>query len=91
MHDRVVSSLRIPGPVSPDHDRRACHGSAVRGMHAQRGSLNGEAIMRVNQDDRNGFRFGLETEYLLVDAGSFRPLWYPDLSFERLNLALAVC
>jgi hypothetical protein len=44
--------------------------------------------MTVNQDDQNGFRFGLETEYLLVDAQSFRPLWYPDLSFERLNSAL---
>jgi hypothetical protein len=47
-----------------------------------------QAIMTVNQDDQNGFRFGLETEYLLVDARSFRPLWYPDLSFERLNSAL---
>jgi hypothetical protein len=47
-----------------------------------------QAIMTVSQDDQNGFRFGLETEYLLVDARSFRPLWYPDLSFQRLNSAL---
>jgi hypothetical protein len=52
------------------------------------GRSTGEALMIVNQDDQNGFRFGLETEYLLVDARSFRPLWYPDLSFERLNSAL---
>lgn len=35
-----------------------------------------------------GFHFGLETEFLLVDAESFRPLWYRDLSFEQLNTAL---
>jgi carboxylate-amine ligase len=32
----------------------------------------------------SGFRFGLEGEYLLVEAGRCRPLWHPDLSFERL-------
>ena len=37
----------------------------------------------------NGFRFGLEAEYLLVEAGSFRPLWHPDLSFDRLDAALS--
>jgi carboxylate-amine ligase len=35
-----------------------------------------------------GFRFGLETEYLLVDAETYRPLWHPDLSFGTLNAAL---
>jgi hypothetical protein len=34
------------------------------------------------------FAFGLETEYLLVDADSFRPLWHPDLKFDVLNEAL---
>jgi carboxylate-amine ligase len=34
------------------------------------------------------FRFGLETEHLLVDSESFRPLWHPDLDFEELNAAL---
>src|SRR6516165_8504107 len=34
------------------------------------------------------FRFGLETEYLLVDSESFRPLWYQDLKFDVLNRAL---
>jgi hypothetical protein len=36
----------------------------------------------------DGFRFGLEAEFLLVDAASFRPLWHPDLNFEKLNTAL---
>ncbi len=35
-----------------------------------------------------GFHFGLESEYLLVDAATFRPLWYRDLSFQQLNEAL---
>lgn len=34
------------------------------------------------------FGFGLETEHLLVDSESFRPLWHPDLDFEELNAAL---
>lgn len=42
-------------------------------------------------DTRNsdGFRFGLESEYLLVDAASFRPLWHQDLSFETLYESFA--
>jgi hypothetical protein len=36
----------------------------------------------------NGFRFGLEVEFLLVDAASFRPLWHTDLKFDTLNTAL---
>ncbi len=36
----------------------------------------------------DGFRFGLEAEYLLVEADSFRPLWHPDLAFDRLDAAL---
>ncbi len=39
-------------------------------------------------DRHSGFRFGLETEFLLVDALSFRPLWHPDLTFETLNSTL---
>jgi carboxylate-amine ligase len=35
-----------------------------------------------------GFHFGLESEYLIVDAETFRPLWHRDLSFSRLNEAL---
>ena len=34
------------------------------------------------------FGFGLETEYLLVDADSFEPLWHQDLKFDVLNAAL---
>src|SRR5438874_8719007 len=32
-----------------------------------------------------GFHFGLETEYLLVEADTFRPLWHPQLRFDELN------
>jgi hypothetical protein len=35
-----------------------------------------------------GFHFGIEAEYMLADAQSFRPLWYRDLSFDTLNTAL---
>jgi Glutamate-cysteine ligase family 2(GCS2) len=39
-------------------------------------------------DIRDGFRFGLEAEFLLVDASSFRALWHPDLQFEGLSAIL---
>ncbi len=31
------------------------------------------------------FRFGLESEYLVVQEGSLKPLWHHDLTFETLN------
>lgn len=31
------------------------------------------------------FRFGLESEYLVVEKKTLRPLWHQDLSFETLN------
>lgn len=34
---------------------------------------------------RAGFRFGLEAEFLLVDAETYRPLWHHDLNFLALN------
>ena len=37
---------------------------------------------------RQGFRFGLESEYLLVEQATFRPLGFRDLKFETLNAAL---
>ena len=37
---------------------------------------------------KNGFKFGLETEFLLVNSASFRPLWHNDLKFDSLNSAL---
>jgi carboxylate-amine ligase len=40
------------------------------------------------RENGRGFHFGLEVEYLLVDAGTFRPLWHGDLSFAGLNAAL---
>src|SRR6266496_1254568 len=36
----------------------------------------------------SSFHFGLEAEFLLVEAGSFRPLWYPQLRFDELNVLL---
>jgi carboxylate-amine ligase len=42
----------------------------------------------IVQENGRGFHFGLESEYLLVDAATFRPLWYRDLTFARLNEAL---
>ena len=41
----------------------------------------------MNRENGRGFHFGLEAEYLLVDAETFRPLWHPDLSFDELNAA----
>ena len=35
-----------------------------------------------------GFRFGLEAEYLLADAETFRPLWHRDLAFAELDALL---
>jgi len=42
----------------------------------------------MNSANGRGFHFGLESEYLLVDAATFRPLWHRDLSFQQLNEAL---
>jgi hypothetical protein len=36
----------------------------------------------------SSFGFGLEAEFMLVDAGSYRPLWYRDLKFQDLNRIL---
>lgn len=38
--------------------------------------------------DPDAFHFGLEAEYLLVDAEDYRPLWHQDLSFCDLNNAM---
>jgi hypothetical protein len=32
-----------------------------------------------------GFHFGLEAEFMLADAESYKPLWYQDTSFETLD------
>jgi carboxylate-amine ligase len=42
--------------------------------------------LRFRENGR-GYHFGLEVEYLLVDAETFRPLWHPDLSFAEINAA----
>jgi hypothetical protein len=39
----------------------------------------------MTRENGRGYHFGLEVEYLLVDAATFRPLWHPDLSFSTLN------
>ena len=39
----------------------------------------------MSRDDARGFRFGIEAEYMLVDAADWRALWYRDLSFGVLN------
>jgi carboxylate-amine ligase len=41
-----------------------------------------------SRENGRGFHFGVEAEFLLVDAETFVPLWYPDLEFDRLNGAL---
>ncbi len=33
----------------------------------------------------NGFHFGVEAEFMLADAQTFRPLWHQDVTFEVLN------
>ena len=33
----------------------------------------------------NGFKFGLEAEYMLADSHTFKPLWYKDLKFQELD------
>lgn len=35
------------------------------------------------------FRFGIEAEYMLVDAETFRPLWHHDLTFHDVHEPLA--
>lgn len=37
---------------------------------------------------RAGFGFGIEAEYLLAEAGTYRPLPHRELDFEALNAAL---
>jgi carboxylate-amine ligase len=33
----------------------------------------------------NGFRFGLEAEFMLANKNTFAPLWYKDVSFRELD------
>lgn len=44
--------------------------------------------MTHSDNHRDSFRFGIEAEYQLADAETFRPLWHQDLSFEELNQML---
>jgi carboxylate-amine ligase len=39
----------------------------------------------MTRENGRGFHFGLEAEFLLVDAETFLPLWHRDLTFRELN------
>jgi carboxylate-amine ligase len=39
----------------------------------------------MNGSDTDQFRFGIEAEFMLLDAETYRPLWHPDLRFATLN------
>jgi carboxylate-amine ligase len=41
----------------------------------------------LSRENGQGYHFGLEVEYLLVDSETFHPLWHRDLSFAELNAA----
>jgi hypothetical protein len=45
-------------------------------------------VNQMTKDYSRKFKFGLEAEFLLIDAVSFRPLWHPDLTFAALNTLL---
>jgi carboxylate-amine ligase len=42
----------------------------------------------MNRENGQGYHFGIEAEYMLVDAETYAPLWHHDLSFAELNAAL---
>ena len=42
----------------------------------------------VPRSSGRGFQFGIEAEFLLVEAGTYRPLDHQDLDFEQLEAAL---
>ncbi len=69
-------------------DGRAAHwsrddGAGEDGDHQARGRGTARST-----GAESSFGVGLEAEYLLVDADTFRPLWYRDLNFADLNAAL---
>jgi hypothetical protein len=45
-------------------------------------------VNQMTKDYSRKFKFGLEAEFLLIDAVSFRPPWHPDLTFAALNTLL---
>jgi len=42
----------------------------------------------MTRASNNGFRFGVEAEFMLADAQAFRPLWHQDVTFNELNKVL---
>lgn len=53
-----------------------------------RKTTNAMPIAAGAADRKRGFRFGLESEYLLVDEATFRPLGYRELCFDELDSLL---
>lgn len=51
---------------------------------------NGQGGFNTSRTGENGqgFHFGIEAEYLLVESETFEPLWRHDLEFESLNAVL---
>ena len=41
------------------------------------------------QNPNKDFQFGIEAEYLLVDADTYQALWYQDLSFKQLDAIIS--
>lgn len=39
--------------------------------------------------DNSQFKFGIESEYLLVNANTYEPMWYKDITFNQLHDLLA--
>src|SRR4051794_40658381 len=78
---RNTASMLIPHYVTFRLPFLAGTVRPLAGYHSRRAT-------HVTDRERDGFRFGLEAEFLLVDAASFRPLWHRDLKFETLNSAL---
>lgn len=56
----------------------------------QHSTLNTQPSPTLNSQPSalNHFRFGIEAEYMLADAETFRPLWHQDMSFDDLNQLL---
>lgn len=52
------------------------------------GNLDLGVPKTMEKNSMNGFRFGLEAEFLLVRKSDWHPLWHDELSFGHLNTIL---
>ena len=50
--------------------------------------IQGKKSFPVCNFKSESFQFGLEAEFFLADIKSWKPLWYKDLSFKKLNSML---